>query len=128
MGSYFSRRTEKGLTGPVKYMYENYGTDSIRFVATWSKITADDGLLKFPQNGTFDRTRLENLREKLSSCADKHKHFSSLRLWRDESRRRHAESQIASLTDQNKKLTQLEEKKKHNADKREIRQPIDWVL
>ncbi len=112
MGSYFSRGSAKELTGPVKYMYDSYGTDSVKFVATWSKITADDGLLKFPQNGTFDRTRLENLREKLISYTGRDKHLSSLRLWRNESRRRNAESQIASLTDQNKKLiAQLEERK-----------------
>lgn len=98
----FSRRSEKELTGPVKYMYDNYGTNSIKFVATWSEITADEGLLRFPQNGTFDWTRLENLREKKSSRTDRHKHLS-LRLWRDESKCLNAESQIASITYQNKK-------------------------
>lgn len=110
MGSFFSRRSENELTGPVEYMYVNYGTNSVRFVATWAKITADDGLLKFPSNGTFDRTKLENLRDKLKLRKHKNKHFASLRFWRDECKRRNAESQIASLTDQNKKLlTQLEE-------------------
>ena len=114
MGSYFSRRSKRDLTGPVKYMHDNYGNASLRFVAPWVKITRDDGLLRFPQNGTFDRTKLENLREKLSTLPDRNKHFSSLKLWRDESNRRNAESQIASLTDQNKKLmAQLEEEKKN---------------
>lgn len=48
MGSYFSRESEKVLAGPVKYMYDIYGTDSVKFVATQIKVTADDGLLKFP--------------------------------------------------------------------------------
>ena len=59
---------------------------------------------------------------------DKNKHFSSLKLWKDDSSCCYAESKIFSLTDQNKKLTaQLEEeeekkrkkktqKTKHNAD------------
>lgn len=112
MGSYFSRRYEKDFTGPVKYMYENYGTESIKFVATWIKLTSNDGPLKFPPNGTFDRTRLENLKERLCTQRDSNKHFNALRLWRDESRRRNAESQIASLADQNKKLiAQLKEQK-----------------
>ena len=83
-------------------MYENYGTSSVKFVATWIQITADDGLLKFPRNGTFDRTRLENLREKLSLRTDRNQHFNSLRSWTNESKCRHAESQIASLNDQNR--------------------------
>lgn len=53
---------QKEFTGPEKYMYDNYGTDSIKYVATWIRITADDGDLRFPQNGTFDQTRLENLK------------------------------------------------------------------
>ena len=128
MGNHSSRRSEKELTGPARYMYKNYGTNSTKFITTWVKITADDGLLKFPQSGTFDPTRLENLKEKLNFHRNKHlnKHFSSLRLWRDESRRRNAESEIALLTDQNKNLmTQLEETKKHNAEKIELNNQLD---
>lgn len=72
----------------------------------WAKLTANDDLLKFPTRDTFDRCRLDNLKEKLASQKINGRHRRAFQSWENESLRRQAQSQVASLKDQNQKLTE----------------------
>ena len=67
MGNHLAEVNQESLPAKVtsiRYMLENYGTESICDVDKWSKWIEGDRK-GFPEEGTFEKSKIDNLKREL---------------------------------------------------------------
>ncbi|XP_078539691.1 uncharacterized protein LOC144824481 [Lissotriton helveticus] len=69
---------------PTYELYVKHGVGPITYNEVWIKYTRKDGVLKWPQYGSFDTEILDNLEVRLFKKKARPARFDSFRLWRKE--------------------------------------------
>ncbi|XP_078524391.1 uncharacterized protein LOC144797594 [Lissotriton helveticus] len=73
---------------PTYELYVKHGVGPITYNEVWIKYTRKDGVLKWPQYGSFDTEILDNLEVKLFKKKARPAMFDSFRLWRKEAKQK----------------------------------------
>ncbi|XP_078539849.1 uncharacterized protein LOC144824695 [Lissotriton helveticus] len=73
---------------PTYELYVKHGVGPITYNEVWIKYTTKDGVLKWPQHGSFDTEILDNLEVKLFKKKARPAMFDSFRLWRKEAKQK----------------------------------------
>ena len=84
--------SQPGQSTCVRYMYENYGPESISDGDKWCLWT-DGDRKEFPRDGTFERGRIDNLRRELEERGKRKKtadevNWRAFSMWSSECRDR----------------------------------------
>ncbi|KAJ1081580.1 hypothetical protein NDU88_001759 [Pleurodeles waltl] len=73
---------------PTYELYVKHGVGPITYNEVWIRYTRKDGVLKWPQNGSFDTEILDNLEVRLFKKKARPAMFDSFRLWRKEAKQK----------------------------------------
>ncbi|XP_078502829.1 uncharacterized protein LOC144761225 [Lissotriton helveticus] len=73
---------------PTYELYVKHGVGPITYNEVWIRYTRKDGVLKWPQYGSFDTEILDNLEVKLFKKKARPAMFDSFRLWRKEAKQK----------------------------------------